>query len=208
MAIKKILTSYRSYGFFGIIELVFFYFKTKILYKKLRLVRFPLYVRGKDLINFGHRNTFGRFNRIEAFPYSQNKKEMIIDFGNDIQVNDSCHFAAISSIKIGNRCLIASKVFISDHDHGDYSSKNLNKIQIKTPPTLRNLSSKPIIIGDDCWIGEGVNILKGTNIGSGCIIGAGSVVKGEFPQNCILAGVPAKIIKVYDSAAGLWIKKK
>lgn len=50
-----------------------------------------------------------------------------------------------------------------------------------------------ILIGNGCWIGMGAIILSGTKVGDGCIIAAGAVVKGEFPENVLIAGVPAVI---------------
>ena len=51
-------------------------------------------------------------------------------------------------------------------------------------------------VGCNCWIGAKVTILDGARVGNGCIIAAGAVVRGEFPDNVIIGGVPAKIIKV------------
>lgn len=55
--------------------------------------------------------------------------------------------------------------------------------------------SRPIRIGDDCFIGCNSIILKGTHIGDRCIVGAGSVVHGVFENDCLIAGNPAKVIK-------------
>ena len=52
-----------------------------------------------------------------------------------------------------------------------------------------------ITIGNDCWIGAKATILDGTKIGNGCIVAAGAVVSGIFPENAIIGGVPAKVIK-------------
>ena len=56
-------------------------------------------------------------------------------------------------------------------------------------------SSKPITIGDDCWLGGGVIVCPGVTIGDRCIIGAGSVVTKDIPSHSVVAGVPAKVIK-------------
>ena len=58
--------------------------------------------------------------------------------------------------------------------------------------------SKPINIGNDCWIGGNSIILPGISIGNGCTIGAGSVVTKDVPNNVLVAGNPAKIIKSLD----------
>lgn len=56
-------------------------------------------------------------------------------------------------------------------------------------------SSRSIVIGDDCFIGARSLILPGVNIGSGVAVGAGSVVTKDVPSNCVVAGVPARIVK-------------
>lgn len=65
---------------------------------------------------------------------------------------------------------------------------------------------KPIFIGNNVWIGENVCILPGVNVGSGCIIGANSVVNRDIPDNCIVAGVPTKVIKKYNFNSDKWEK--
>lgn len=57
------------------------------------------------------------------------------------------------------------------------------------------MKKRPIIIGDGCFIGSNSIILKGTNLGKNCVVGAGSVVSSSFPDNVIIPGNPAKMIK-------------
>lgn len=79
--------------------------------------------------------------------------------------------------------------FISMH------SENHNYSNLEIPIRLQGVNHKGIIIGDNCWIGAKATILDGTVIGNGCIIAAGSVVTGQFPDNSIIVGIPARIIK-------------
>ena len=60
---------------------------------------------------------------------------------------------------------------------------------------MEDVKKRPISIGEGCFIGANCIILKGTVIGNNCVVGAGSVVCGVFPDNVIIAGNPAKIIK-------------
>lgn len=60
---------------------------------------------------------------------------------------------------------------------------------------VEDIRKAPIVIGENTFVGMNCIILKGTTIGKNCIIGAGSVVHGSYPDNCVIAGNPAKIIK-------------
>ena len=88
---------------------------TKIFYRKARLIRFPIDVRGAKFINFGNRLTTGYLCRIEAYPDTQ---ATVLHIGDNVQINDFVHIAAKQSVVIGSNVLIASKVFISDINHG------------------------------------------------------------------------------------------
>lgn len=82
--------------------------------------------------------------------------------------------------------MIASSVEIrSDDAHPIFDIESENRIN----------NSEPIIIGEHVWIGARATLLAGSNIGDGCVIGLGSIVKGFFPNNVIIAGVPARLIK-------------
>ena len=118
-----------------------------------------------------------------------------IIIGNNVIFNSDCHIGCIDTIIIGDNVLVASRVFITDHYHGSTDGSDIN-----TPAAHRELTSKgPVIIGDNVWIGEGVAIMPGVTIGKNCIIGANAVVVNSFPDNCVIAGVPGKLIKLMNS---------
>jgi acetyltransferase-like isoleucine patch superfamily enzyme len=115
-----------------------------------------------------------------------------IIIGDGVTFSSDCHVGCIDKVRIGDRVLLASGVFISDHAHGDSSWESMN-----LAPTRRRLTSKgPVEIGDDVWIGENAVILSGVRIGKGAIIGANSVVNRDVPDYAVAAGAPAKVIKV------------
>lgn len=118
-----------------------------------------------------------------------------IKIGNNVSINYDVHIACISKIEIGDNALLASKVFITDHFHGDSSYDSM-----MITPGRRKLTSKgPIVIGDNVWIGEGVAIMPGVKIGNNSIIGANSVVTKDIPEFCVAVGSPARIIKQYKT---------
>lgn len=125
-----------------------------------------------------------------------------LKIGNRVSMNDDIHIGCALSITIGDDVLLASKIFISDHNHGKYSG--LDADSPKVLPNERNLNLKPVYIGDNVWIGEMVTILPGVSIGMGSIIGANSVVAKDIPANCIAVGIPARPIKRYNMEKQIW----
>lgn len=162
---------------------------TRIFFPKVRLIRFPIYLKGKKFINFGKGFTAGRNNRIECYKSSYTKPKLLI--GKNVQINDNCHIACTKSIIIGNNTLIASNVFITDHDHANLSEV----IDTKITWANQKLYSSEVLIGRNVWIGENVCILKGVTIGDNSVVGAGSVVTKSIPENSISIGSPAKVFK-------------
>jgi len=108
-------------------------------------------------------------------------------------------------VSIGDNCLMASKIYISDINHGVYSGIS-DHSSPEVPPDKRKIHIKPVSIGNNVWIGENVCILPGVNVGNGCIIGANSLVNSNIPKNCIAVGSPARVIKTYNPNSTLWEK--
>ncbi len=170
---------------------------TKMFYRPARLVRRPVYIRGKKSLVIGKGLTMGHACR---FDLSGEGKTLFI--GENCEMGDNVHIVAHERVTIGNNVLIASKIFISDTDHGIY--KGEKQCPPDMAPNDRPLVTSPVEIGDNVWIGENAVILSGCRIGEGCIIGANSTVVKDVPANCIVAGSPAKIIKRYDRSDGVW----
>lgn len=173
-----------------------------MFYSRSRLIRLPFDIRNRKYIDLGKGLTTGFGCRIEAHPLGNNKKKCIY-FGDNIQINDYVHIAAGENVSIGNNVLIASKVFISDLNHGQYDLKHSDS-PLSTPNS-RKLSTKPVIVEDNVWIGESACILAGVNIGKGSIIGALSVVTKDIPPYSIAVGSPAKVIKTYSFEEEVWV---
>jgi lipopolysaccharide O-acetyltransferase len=191
-----------KYDYLGTIRLLFSFIYTKIFFPKARLIRLPFDIRNKRFITIGKDFTTGFGCRIEAYPQSKAFSHVLF-FGKNIEINDYVHIAAGEKIIIGDNVLIASKVFITDINHGNYKGQDCD-----TPlsaPNCRKLSTAPVTIKDNVWIGEGVCVMAGVTIGKGCIIGALSVVTKSIPDYCIAVGSPAKVVKEFDFKRHEWI---
>lgn len=193
----KVTNLIHRYGFFGFIKLAIDLIHTKILFNDCRIVRRPIHIRSDKKHTLGRNSTIGVGLRLDCF------LEGIVDFGNNIQINDYVHIAAISRISIGDNTLIASRVFISDHNHGRFDSSALEDGP-DTPPAQRPLHAKPVHIGKNVWIGESVCVLPGVTIGDGAVIGAGSVVTRDVPARCVAAGNPARVLRQWDGSTHEW----
>lgn len=177
---------------------------TKIFYKGARLIRRPIFVRGRSYLKYEEGLTTGYNCRIEMFDTGKGDEKKLI-IGKNCKIGDYVHIAAGERVVIGDNVLMGSKILISDLNHGNYSDV-CEESMPNIPPDKRPIHTKPVVIGDNVWLGDNVCILMGVTIGSGCIIGANSVVNRDLPKNCIAAGSPAKIVKIYDEKNKIWIK--
>lgn len=190
------------YTFSITLYLIRCYIRTKLFYNNCRLIRFPFDIRNKQKIRLGKGFTTGHYCRIEVCN-DDNYNNKVLIIGDNVQINDFVHIAANQSVKIGNNVLIASKVYISDINHGDYGIENYD---INVKPSEQPLSSKPVEIKNNVWIGESVSVLPGVTIGEGAIIGAMACVTKNIPPYSIAVGNPAKVIKIFDFTSKRWIR--
>ncbi|AZO96610.1 acetyltransferase [Halocella sp. SP3-1] len=187
-----------KYSFSELILTIYALICTKLFYRGARLIRRPVFMRGKSSMEFGVGLTTGHACRFDLL--GENQKTLVI--GKHCEMGDNVHIVAHEKVVIGDNCLMASKIFISDTNHGEYSGTNQSSPDI--PPNKRPLTTSPVFIGDNVWIGENVCVLPGVSIGDGSIIGANSVVNKDIPENCIMAGAPAKAVKFYNTSTHLW----
>lgn len=192
-----------TYGWTGVIHLIVFKLRTFLVFPSARLIRFPFRIRGKSHVVVQEGFTTGFNCRIDAFA-SDGDSKTIINIGKNVQLNDYVHIAAVEQLTIADNVLIASKVFITDHNHGSYSG-DIQDSPLSIPKD-RPLYSSPVLIEQNVWIGEFVCVLPGVTIGEGSIIGAMSVVNKDIPPYSIAVGSPAKVVKKYDFELENWVK--
>ena len=157
---------------------------------------YPYLLGEKEKLFLGKDSTILANSRLQSFSnYGITAKQIKIGNNCYIGFNFSCLNA--SSIVIGNNVLIASNVLITSLNHGVDPESEI-------PYMNQNLTSSPVEIGDNCWIGEKVVILPGVKIGKYSVIGAGSIVTKSIPDYSMAVGNPAKVIKKYNFDKHCW----
>jgi len=116
--------------------------------------------------------------------YTDCGKNIII--GKNVFINSGCRFQDQGGIIIGDDALIGHNVVLATLNHGF------------APDKRKDLHPAPIVIGNNVWIGANATVLPGVTIGDNAVIAAGAVVTKDVPENAIVAGVPAKIVKYID----------
>ncbi|MBP3793154.1 MAG: acetyltransferase [Ruminococcus sp.] len=190
-----------NYSIFETIKNIIFVINTKLFYRKGRMVRLPITIRGKKYIDFGENITTGYRCRFDALGVHSKK---IIRFGKNVNIGDNTRISACSGVYIGNNVLIGSRVLIIDNCHGTYRGQKQDSPYLS--PNLREISASRVNIEDNVWIGDGAVIQMGVHIGFGSIIGANSIVTKDVPPKSIVCGTPAKVIKTFNSNTQTWEK--
>lgn len=168
--------------------------RLNLLNSRIVFSNFPVFnqitlCEGEGIVKIGNGCAFGYklggFHRNGSIELQARYEEARIKIGDNISTNNNIMICAANYIEIGNDTLIGQNVTIMDHEaHGI------------SPLKRRELGEiGKVIIGTNVWIGSNVTILKNTKIGYNTIIATGAVVSGEFPENVIIGGVPAKIIR-------------
>jgi len=159
----------------------------------------PLRLIEPHNINIGDWVRIYKDSRIETVEsWESTKFNPSILIGSRTTIEQRLHLICVSKVEIGEDVVISADVMITDNNH-EYTQ--VNKSVMYQP-----LEIKETVIGNFCFIGMGARIMAGVRLGNNCIVGSNSVVIGEFPDYCVIAGSPAKIIKRYDFEISKWRK--
>lgn len=130
------------------------------------------------------RFSLGERSVIESFSCINNAVGDVI-IGNNTRVG--LHNTIIGPVTIGSHVNLAQGITVTALNHN---------FSVSTQPIdQQGVSTNPITIEDDVWIGANAVILPGVTIGTHCVVAAGAVVKKDVPSHSLVAGVPAKVIK-------------
>jgi acetyltransferase-like isoleucine patch superfamily enzyme len=159
-------------------------------------------------VNTGKNVQLGPGTVFEAGP------QATVQLGNSVWIGNDCEISTTERIYIGDRtslqhrtqlhghvtigagCVCAANLYISSGEHSFRDVPHMH-IRLQDFHRVRLLSGnkeRPVLIGDDCWLGINVVIMPGVKIGRGCVIGANSVVTRSLPPYTVAAGIPARAI--------------
>jgi len=116
----------------------------------------------------------------------------LLAIGDRCVIGRGSHIVAHESVEIGDDVWTGPYVYITDQNHG-YEDTD-------TPIGRQFPVNRPVSIGSGSWLGAGAIVLPGASIGRNVVVAAGSVVRGTVPDHCVVAGVPARVVREHTVA--------
>jgi serine acetyltransferase len=156
----------------------------------------PGSVFGERWIAIGADTLIGAFVTLSAgmVPGQDLGPDPVLRIGDRCVIGRGSHIVAHQSLVIGDDVFTGPYVYITDQNHG-YADPEV--------PIGRQVPTNTAVsIGSGTWLGAGAIILPGARIGRNVVVGAGSVVRGEVPDRCVVAGVPARVVREYVAGNG------
>lgn len=148
-------------------------------------------LRGLNYVVLGDNVSFDDGICLTLWPEHSSVHPPYMSVGDNCSFGSYNHITCVNCINIGDNCLTGKYVSITDNSHG-----NTDMESIAMPPKERPVLSKgKVNIGNNVWIGDKATILPGVTIGNGVVVAANTVVTRSIPDNCVVAGVPARIVK-------------
>jgi acetyltransferase-like isoleucine patch superfamily enzyme len=117
--------------------------------------------------------------------------EGVVSIGAKTVLGQECTISAYQHVSIGRECVIADRVMLIDFDHG--------VVEVERPVRLQGIYKRDVRVGNNVWIGYGACILRGVTVGDNAIIGTSAVVTKDVPPNAVVAGVPARVIRMREA---------
>lgn len=152
----------------------------------------PCFIEGRKRISVGNRTRIFPGIRMEAIGSGE------ISIGDNCAIEQNVHITSGGGLSIGDDVTILGNVCITNIDH-EY--QNIDQSVLEQNNIVSHTS-----IGQGSFLGYGSIIQAGTQLGKHCIVGANSVIRGEFPDYCVIVGSPGRIVKRYNASLKEWIK--
>src|SRR5262245_35046091 len=105
-------------------------------------------------------------------------------------LGQECTISAYQHVSIGRECIVADRVMLIDFDHG--------VVEVEKPIRHQGIYKRDVNVGNNVWIGYGACFLRGVTVGDNAIVGTNSVVTRDVPDNAVVGGVPARLLRMRD----------
>jgi len=116
--------------------------------------------------------------------------EGAVEIGQKSVLGQDCTISAYRRVRIGEQCVIADRAMFIDFDHG--------VVEVERPIRKQGIYTRDVEVGSNVWIGYGACVLRGVRVGDNSIVGTNSVVTKDVPANAVVAGIPARIIRMRE----------
>lgn len=117
--------------------------------------------------------------------------EGTVSIGAKTVLGQECTISSFQHVSIGRECVIADRVMLIDFDHGI--------VEVDRPIRLQGIYKRDVRVGNNVWIGYGACILRGVTVGDNAVIGTNAVVTRNVPANAVVAGVPARVLRMREA---------
>jgi acetyltransferase-like isoleucine patch superfamily enzyme len=114
-----------------------------------------------------------------------------VTIGAKTVLGQECTISAYQHVSIGRECIVADRVMMIDFDHG--------VVEAERPIREQGIYKRDVHVGHNVWIGYGACILRGITVGNNCVVGTNSVVTKDVPDNAVVAGLPARVIRMREA---------
>ena len=114
-----------------------------------------------------------------------------VQIGAKSVLGQECTISAFQHISIGRECIIADRVMMIDFDHG--------MVEVERPIREQGIYKRDVNVGHNVWMGYGACILRGVTVGENSVIGTSSVVTCDVPDNAVVGGIPARLIRFREA---------
>jgi acetyltransferase-like isoleucine patch superfamily enzyme len=103
-------------------------------------------------------------------------------------MGQECTISSFQHVSIGRECILADRVMLIDFDHG--------VVEVERPIREQGIYKRDVRVGNNVWMGYGVCVLRGVTIGDNAIVGTSTVVTKDVPDDAVVGGVPAKVLRM------------
>jgi acetyltransferase-like isoleucine patch superfamily enzyme len=117
--------------------------------------------------------------------------EGVVEIGAKTVIGQECTISAYQRVRIGEQCVIADRAMFIDFDHG--------VVEVERSIREQGIYKRDVELGSNVWIGYGACILRGVRVGDNSIVGTNSVVTRDVPANAVVAGIPARVIRMREA---------